>query len=152
MRCAAILSGLLLAAALPAPAQDKLPDGPGKAVLLKTCKSCHPPETVAAKRHTHDEWEKVIEKMIDTGATGSDEEFDQIVDYLSRTFPKLDKVNVNQAPAEDLAATLALPYPSAQAIVDWRGKNGPFHTLGDVKKVPGVDAAKLDAAREKVLF
>ncbi|MBS1856668.1 MAG: helix-hairpin-helix domain-containing protein [Acidobacteria bacterium] len=149
---AAILSCLLFAATLPVPAQDKLPDGPGKAVLLKTCKSCHPPETVATKRHTRDEWEKVIEKMIDTGATGTDEEFDRIVDYLARAFPKLDKVNVNQAPAEDLAATLALPYPSAQALVNWRGKNGPYRTLDDLKKVPGVDGAKLDAARDKVLF
>ncbi|MDE3165290.1 MAG: helix-hairpin-helix domain-containing protein [Acidobacteriota bacterium] len=152
MRPASIFCCLLLAASHPLAAQDKLPEGPGKAVLLKTCKTCHPPDTAASKRHTHDEWEEVIQKMIDTGATGTDEEFDQIVDYLARAFPKLDKVNVNQAPAEDLAATLALPFPSAQAIVNWRAKNGPYRTADDLKKVPGVDAAKLDAARDKILY
>ena len=53
-----MLCTFLLALALPAFAQDKLPEGPGKAAMYRVCKGCHPPETVAIKHHTREEWEE----------------------------------------------------------------------------------------------
>jgi competence protein ComEA len=36
--------------------------------------------------------------------------------------------------------------------VGYRLQNGTFKTLDDLKKVPGVDAAKLDAKRDLIDF
>src|SRR5690242_8526532 len=101
MRFFALLSAAMLVSSVPAFCQDKLPDAPGKAALLRVCKGCHPPETVAIKHHTREEWEEVVTNMINAGATGSDEDFNLVVDYLTTQFPKGAKVNVNKAPATE---------------------------------------------------
>jgi competence protein ComEA len=59
---------------------------------------------------------------------------------------------VNKADARELQALLEISPESATAIVGYRQKNGSFKTLDDLKKVPGVDAAKLDAKREIIDF
>ena len=33
-----------------------------------------------------------------------------------------------------------------------RDKNGPFKSIGDLKKVPGIDAAKIDAKKDRLTF
>ena len=40
----------------------------------------------------------------------------------------------------------------ADALVSYRQQNGPFKTLDDLKKVPGLDAAKVDARKVRVTF
>ena len=150
MRYAALLCAALLPAVLPA--QDKFPDLPGKAILLKVCNGCHPAESIAAKRHTREEWEAVIDKMTDAGATATDEEFDQIVDYLAKAFPKPARVNVNRATAAELAAALGIPTKQAEAIVAWRTKNGSFQSLTGLKKVPGLDPTAIDAHKDQLQF
>jgi competence protein ComEA len=152
MRFPAMLCTLLAAAALPAFAQDNLPEGPGKAALLRVCKGCHPPETVAIKHHTREEWEEVVTKMVNSGATGSDEDFNLVVDYLTENFPKTPKVNVNKASASEMVEALAIASKDAQAIVAYREKNGAFKTVDDVKKVPGIDAAKIEAKKAQLQF
>src|SRR5713226_6852673 len=106
MRLPATLCFAALAAVLPSVAQDKLPEGPGKAAMLKVCRGCHAPDTVASKRHTREEWENTVVDMINAGAVGTDEEFSEIVDYLAKNFPKQTKVNVNKAAAEALVSSL----------------------------------------------
>jgi competence protein ComEA len=142
----------MLAWALPAVAQDKLPDGPGKAALQRVCKGCHPPETVAAKRHTREEWEEVVVQMINAGAQGSDDDMNLVVDYLTEHFSKSAKVNVNKATVSEFVEGLGLTSKDANAIVGWREKNGPFKTADDVKKVPGIDSAKIEAKKEQLVF
>ena len=142
MRSSAILGFLLMSAAPPMIAQDVLPEGTGKAALLKDCHGCHPPESIAAKRYDREGWEKIITKMIDAGATGTDDEFNLIADYLTEHFPK--QVNVNKASAAVLAQVLGIASKDADAVVAYRQKNGDFKTMEDLKKVPGIDAAKLD--------
>ncbi len=63
MRSSAILGFLLMSAAPPMIAQDVLPEGTGKAALLKDCHGCHPPELIAAKRYDREGWEKIITKI-----------------------------------------------------------------------------------------
>jgi competence protein ComEA len=152
MRISAVLCLTILVPALSALAQDKLPEGPGKAAMLKVCQGCHPPEIAAAKSHTRDEWEHTVIDMINAGATGTDDEFDQIVEYLAKNFPKAPKVNVNKAPAADLVTALGITPKQADAIVAWRQKNGDFKTAADLKKVPDLDYAKIEAAKERLLF
>jgi hypothetical protein len=43
---------------------------------------------VTAKRHTADEWDEIIAKMVDHGAQATDAEQDQILAYLVRFYGK----------------------------------------------------------------
>jgi len=81
---------LLLAALLvvSANAQDKLPEGDGKQLVERVCNECHGPETYTEKKRTKDQWEKVIQTMVDRGAEATDAEFDKIVAYLTKYFGK----------------------------------------------------------------
>jgi competence protein ComEA len=139
-------------AALPAVAQD-LPDGAGKDTFVRICSGCHGPEAVTGQRMTKDDWAGVVDDMRVRGASGTDEEFDQIVTYLATAFGKAPKkTNVNTATAKDLSTLFGISDSAAQAIVDYRAKNGTFKTVDDVKKVPGVDAAKVDAKKDQLAY
>jgi hypothetical protein len=87
----AALFALGLLAALPpfAHAQKKqLPEGPGKVTTQRICSGCHAAEIVIGKRLDRDGWEQLVSSMVDKGATGTDDEFNQIIDYLATNFPK----------------------------------------------------------------
>ena len=58
----------------------------------------------------------------------------------------------NQATAEQFESSLGLSTTEAEAIIDYRKKNGDFKTLDDLKKVPNVDAKKLDAKKDRLAF
>ncbi|HKX30835.1 MAG TPA: helix-hairpin-helix domain-containing protein, partial [Blastocatellia bacterium] len=40
----------------------------------------------------------------------------------------------------------------AAAIIQYRAKNGKFKSIEDLKKVPGVDAAKIEAKKDRLTF
>jgi cytochrome c5 len=69
-----------------APAK-KLPDGPGKEPLERVCSACHGAEIVMGRGLTKDRWTQVVQEMIQRGAQGSEDDFNQIVDYLAKNFP-----------------------------------------------------------------
>ena len=134
-------------------AQSRLPDGPGKDVVMKVCAGCHDPEVVAAQKLSRDEWGDKISHMVELGAKGTEAEFYQVLDYLSAHFSNTPpKVNVNTAPAKEIETVLQLSDKEAAALVHYREQNGNFKTLDDVKKVPGLDAAKLESAKDRVVF
>jgi competence protein ComEA len=128
------------------------PDGPGKDAFLKTCSKCHSPSLVIANRQDREGWENTITKMVSLGAAGTDEDFTAILDYLVKNFPPQTKINVNKATAAALENSLSLPTKEAEAIVTYRDKNGDFKSLDDLKKVPEVDAKKLDAKKDSLTF
>ena len=122
---------------------------------MRVCAQCHGVEIVAGKGNTRDGWTEVVSQMIARGAQGSDDDFSAIVDYLAANLPPhsdVKKINVNKAPAAELSATLQISDKEAGAIVDYRKQNGDFKSMADLKKVPGVDAAKLDSAKDKIAF
>jgi competence protein ComEA len=60
-------------------------------------------------------------------------------------------VNVNTADASTLAKELDGIGPAkAQAIVDYRQKNGPFHSPDDLLKVDGIGQRVLDQNRGNI--
>jgi hypothetical protein len=81
---------LALIASLPiiAFAQDKLPDGPGRPTFEKVCGACHGPEVVTGMGHDRPGWKDVVDEMVDKGATATDKERQEIIDYLVKSFPK----------------------------------------------------------------
>jgi len=64
-----------------------LPEGPGKAAVLKSCGSCHPAEVVVGTNNTRKGWTELVDEMIFKGAKVTAREKREIIDYLSRNFP-----------------------------------------------------------------
>lgn len=62
------------------------PDAPQRNLVVRACAACHAPEMVVAKPHTAEEWDDIIAKMVDRGAVATDEEQQQILDYLVKFF------------------------------------------------------------------
>ena len=131
-------------------AAAQLPEGEGKAITEKRCNSCHGPENYAGRPLSKNGWEKVIESMVNSGAEGTDAEFDAIIAYLTRNYGP--KVNVNRAPVRELRDALDLSAEQGDAVVSYREKNGAFKTLDDLKKVPGLDAKEIDERKAQIQF
>jgi competence protein ComEA len=145
---AAFLTAVLSAQTPPA-TDPKFPDGPGKTALFKVCRDCHGPESAVGQLKTREEWSKTLDDMAANGAQGTDEEWNQILDYLDRYF---SLILVNKAAVPELATTLDVPRETAEAIVKYRDEHGRFAAIDDLKKVPGVDAAKVDARKDRFVF
>jgi hypothetical protein len=77
---------LMASPALAAGPNDLLPEAPAKAVVVRACTTCHQASQVVAKRHTAQEWEMLIGKMLSLGARLSDDEAEQVYDYLVKNF------------------------------------------------------------------
>jgi len=55
-----------------APSDSPLPEGPGKALVLRVCGVCHDPTRAASVRLTADGWSQVLEDMVRRGAKATD--------------------------------------------------------------------------------
>jgi competence protein ComEA len=133
----------------------KLPDGPGKATTEKVCGSCHGAEIVIGRQETPEAWGQIVTEMVDRGATGTEDQFYEVVDYLAKYFSKTSpviKINVNKVTAKDLQGALALTDKQAAAILHYREEKGDFKSFDDLKKVPGLDARKLEASKNRLSF
>jgi quinoprotein glucose dehydrogenase len=64
-----------------------LPPGPGHDLTLKVCGSCHSPDIVLTQHLSRTEWDNLVQQMYARGASATDEELDQITDYLARSLP-----------------------------------------------------------------
>jgi competence protein ComEA len=137
-----------------AAAAQTLPDGPGKAVVERMCTGCHGLENVVRARLTKERWGFIVDDMVSRGATGTDDEIDQVINYLAANFGKSDakKININKASAADLATALEISEADAKAIVSYRTDKGAFKELKDVTNVPGIDTKKIEAAKDRLEF
>lgn len=127
-----------------------LPPGPGRDVTIRVCSKCHSPDRIATRHQSKQAWEDTISKMAEMGAQASEDEFYTILDYVSKNFGPL--VNVNKAAAGLLESSLGLTDAEANAIVQYRAKNGDFHSIDDLKKVPGLDFKKIEAKKSSITF
>ncbi|HYW44989.1 MAG TPA: ComEA family DNA-binding protein [Bryobacteraceae bacterium] len=119
-----------------------------KADFETVCGACHTSSMVSDIR-TEPEWKEIVEHMVSIGADGTDEQLEAVMRVLLRT---LTKVNVNTATAEQLPLVLDISEATAQAVVKYRAGHGDFKTLDDLKKVPGINAAKLDTRKDRIAF
>ena len=155
MRCLVMAILCMTGIAVAQAPNTKLTDAEGKGVFQRVCIKCHDLEGTIRSRNTRERWSEIVDDMASKGAEATDEEFDQILDYLSRNFSKdkpATKVNVNKAAAGDLASALSLSKESASAIVDYREKNGPFKEWQDLKNVPGIDMKQIESQKDRLEF
>lgn len=131
-----------------AQAQD-LPAGKGKDVVEEVCGACHGADLVASRRATKQGWSYIVDDMVSRGATATNDQIAQINDYLTKNF---GQVNVNKAPSAEIASVLEVTSAQADAIVKYRTDHGDFKTIDDLKKAPGLENAKLDTKKDRVVY
>jgi competence protein ComEA len=141
-----------------------MPSGPGKDITVNTCTKCHAITNIISQHRDADTWTATVTKMVGYGATGTDDELQQIVDYLTKYYGPSPapgstgngaahaKILVNKDTAAQLSTDLGLTDDEAKAVVSYRDKNGDFKSLDDLKKVANVDAKKLDAHAADLQF
>ena len=135
-------------------ASAQMPDGPGREETIKACSQCHELERSISLRQDRDAWRATMTKMSGLGMKGADKDLEAVFEYLATNFPgaPVPKLNVNTAPAIEFEARLSLKRSEAARIIAYREKNGPFKTIADLKKVPGVDTAKIEAKKDALAF
>jgi competence protein ComEA len=60
-------------------------------------------------------------------------------------------INLNTANKEQLSTLNGIGEKTADKIINYRQKNGPFSTVEDLMKVSGIGASKLDGIRGEVV-
>jgi competence protein ComEA len=135
-------------------AHPEFPPGQGRDAVLRLCSRCHSPTIVLAHGQNREGWESTITKMVGMGATGTDEDFTDIADYLTANFPPsaIPKLFVNKATDQQLATLLGISLDDAKAITSYRDKIGGFKSIDEMKKTPNVDTKKIDAKKENLVF
>jgi competence protein ComEA len=133
---------------------QQLLDGPGRAELERVCKQCHELARSISLRQDRDGWNTTITKMSAFGMKADDHDVTLIVDYLVKNYPAEDvqKINVNTASAIELEAGLSLRRSQAAALLAYRTEHGNFKSVDDLKKVPLVDADKIEAKKGRIAF
>ncbi len=145
----------LAVCALFAQEKPKLPEGPGRAMTVQLCGTCHAAEIVMSRRESREGWSGVVEDMMLRGLKGSDDELGEAVDYLVAQFPRtapLPKVNVNKASMPELIAGLGLTGAQASSIVKYRSENGNYTSLDDILKIPGLNPRGIEAKKSRLEF
>ncbi len=112
------------------------------------CARCHNLQLVMDTPMSYDAWHDTVQTMMDRGATGTDQQFADVMDYLHRTVTTVD---VNTADADELQIVLHVPKATAQAILARRSTQ-KFKGLADLKSVPGVDASTVEAKARLIFF
>ena len=115
------------------------------------CSMCHSPTAVIGQQGSKQWWQSKVTEMLQEVTDIPDSDVNAIVAYLAKNFP-IVKINVNKAAAKDIEAGLELTSKEAEAIVQYRETKGNFKTLDDLKRVPGLDAAKIESKRDQLEF
>jgi len=139
----------------PAASKEEVATGPGKETFVRACGGCHLTNVVTAQRKTADGWTDTVVEMRNRGANATDEELEQIVQYLATNYsPKSasSRININAATASDISLVLSVPQAEAEAIVAYRNKNGKFKDIAALKLVPTLESTKIDAAKDRIDF
>ena len=116
--------------------------------LKQVCANCHSLQIVMDTPMSYSAWHDTVQTMIDRGASGTDEQIDDIMDYLHRT---ATTINVNTANADELELVLNVPEAVAKAIVARRSTQ-KFIDLPDLKSMPGIDKATIDTKARLIFF
>src|SRR5688500_10393932 len=137
-----------------ASAQDTLPEGPGKAQTLNVCGTCHEAAKATSVKLTREGWIETIDRMKAFGATGSEEDFAAVLEYLATHFrgDTVRPLDMNTAEAIDLESVLQLLRRESKAVLDYRAKRGQFTSLDDLKGLDPAIYKKIEAKKDRIVF
>jgi competence protein ComEA len=134
------------------PQQDVLPSGAGKDTFVEVCSQCHSTALPMGKQFTRQEWELKITEMLQEEPDVTREERAAILEYLTANFKPGGKIYINKIVAKDLVTLLGISSSAADAIVQYRMTKGEFKNLDEMKSVPGLDIAKIEARKNQLQF
>ncbi len=115
--CLLLTASLASLAALGQAPSSQLPEGTHRETVQRACSSCHTVQMFAGRRMTREQWGTTVTNMIGRGAKITDDEFDQIVDYLATTFPLNGEASAGTATAKPTKP------PRRPSLVDQVGSN-----------------------------
>lgn len=69
-------------------AVSSLPEGEGRALTQQVCGQCHSVGIFASQRHTQEEWNEVIGRMMAKGMTAAEDDLYDVSDYLAANLGK----------------------------------------------------------------
>jgi competence protein ComEA len=143
---------IVLALGLSPDAQTQLPEGKGRDAVVKMCGTCHPADRGASVRLTREGWQDVMTKMVALGAKGTDEELNDVLEYLATHFKgeAMAPLNLNKATPLQLQSVVGLLRKEATAWVAYRTKT-PCTALDDLKRVDGVDFKKIELRKDRLV-
>jgi competence protein ComEA len=140
------VSQMLTSASQTAGAQD----ADTKKLVERTCSRCHTLVSTYRMRNTRERWAEIVDDMVSRGAEATDDEIEQIIDFLTAHYGT--KVNVNKASAQELSRSLGISIMAAKSIVDYRAKNGAFEKVADLRAVPNVDWKAIESQKDRIEF
>ena len=120
-----------------------------KETFEAVCGLCHGTDLVEGSLRTPAQFTELITTMQSYGASATPEQFAVVRVHMLRSF---GKANVNSDTAADLAPVLDVEPEIAAAVVAHRERNGRFTSIDDLANVPGVDAEKLAARKDRLTF
>jgi hypothetical protein len=114
--CSALLAlaGGSIAPAAPIPAAQakdaasQMPEGAGKKLIVEKCQVCHSLERIVTSRRDKDDWQAVIDLMVEEGAALTDDEAKTVAGYLTANYGP-------GGPPAAAAASAAAPAATAAA-------------------------------------
>jgi DNA uptake protein ComE-like DNA-binding protein len=121
---------------------------PNLEAVQTVCGRCHTTAVFLDKPRSWDRWNDVFADMTQRGANGTDEQLARVTTYF---LENLTFVNVNTSASEEIAGVLGVASDVAAAIIDSRQRH-PFANLAELRAVPGVDPAKLELRKSRILF
>lgn len=72
------------------PTRQELPDGSGKAVVVRLCEGCHDLTFTVSTRETEEGWTRIVNDMRSKGTDGTEQEFAQVIAYLTKHMGKAE--------------------------------------------------------------
>jgi len=104
------------------------------------------------KQWTREQWTSKVTEMLQEEPDVTREERAAIVDYLTANFKPGGKIYINLAKASDLETALEISEKNAAELVRYRGENGEFKTLEDLKKLPFLNASRMESLKDRIVF
>ena len=82
LRLAPLVAMSMLIAGASVQAQE-LPEGKGKALVKTACTQCHGIDVIVDQPRTREGWTDVVSQMVGNGAQLSDDDYNQVIEYLA---------------------------------------------------------------------
>jgi competence ComEA-like helix-hairpin-helix protein len=121
---------------------------PNLDAVQTVCERCHSTAVFLNQPRSWERWNDVFADMTQRGANGTTELLARVTTWF---LENLTLVNVNTSPAEELTGVLGVSDEVADAIIAHR-QHQPFANIAQLGAVPGVDPAKLELRKSRILF